>query len=234
MEVAILKGHPVWRVGRFPDPWAWAELQYSGRNRWDDADGNFRTLYASDSLFGCFVELLAFARPDVQDDGTDLLSEIVENPDDAEEFPTPPAGHLPADWLAPRMKSQGELIGEFADVRKASTIADLRPAFLSLARSLGFPDFDAAALKLAHPRELTQRVATRLFSATDSDGRTFLDGVQFASRHGDDLQMWAIFERPTDTDSSRLISDRHAAKIELDDEDLLRAMKLHNITMVGH
>jgi hypothetical protein len=27
---------------------------------------------------------------------------------------------------------------------------------------------------------------------------TDFDGVTFASRHGDDLQLWAIFERPGD------------------------------------
>lgn len=229
MDVALLKGHPVWRVGRFPDPWAWAERQYSGNNRWDDADGNFRTIYAGDSLFGCFVELLAFARPDTHDDGSSLLSGIEEDPEDAAAFPTKPPGYLPPDWLGARMKASGELRGEFADVRSTTTIADLRPAFLQLARELGFPDFDAAALKLAYPRELTQRVATRLYTATDSEGNNFIDGVRFASRHGDDLPMWAVFERPEDTDTSRLISDRHASPIDPHDDDFQSAMKLHGL-----
>jgi hypothetical protein len=53
-------------------------------------------------------------------------------------------------------------------------------------------DFDTAALKDARPRHLIQAVASWVYEMTD------FDGVTFASRHGDDLQLWAIFERPGD------------------------------------
>jgi hypothetical protein len=39
-------------------------------------------------------------------------------------------------------------------------------------------------------------VASR--SLNSSYEMTDFDGVTFASRHGDDLQLWAIFERPGD------------------------------------
>ena len=229
MDIALLKGAPVWRVGRFPDPWDWADHQYSGRNRWDDADGNFRTVYASATLFGCFVELLAFARPDPTE-LEDHFPEIDEDPEDAEEFPTAPAGHIPHDWLSVRLQAQGELSGEYVDVRTASTIAELRPHFIGLAVQLEVPDFDAAALKSAYPRELTQRVATRLYGLTDSDGRNFIDGVQFASRHGDDLEMWAVFERPEDQHSSRLIRNRSSSPIDPKEPALLDALRLHGLS----
>lgn len=58
--------------------------------------------------------------------------------------------------------------------------------------SLGLADFDAAALKDARPRQLTQAIAAWLYE------RTAVDGVTFASRHGDDLRLWAVFERPGD------------------------------------
>lgn len=58
-------GSPVWRVGRAPDPWAWVDRQFAGHNRWDDINGVFRTIYAGDTLFTCFVEVLAYARPDL-------------------------------------------------------------------------------------------------------------------------------------------------------------------------
>jgi hypothetical protein len=39
----------VWRVGYRPEPWTWTPWQYAenGRfnGRWDDPDGNYRTLY---------------------------------------------------------------------------------------------------------------------------------------------------------------------------------------------
>ena len=46
--------------------------------------------------------------------------------------------------------------------------------------------------KDARARALTQSVATHLHATTD------LDGVTFASRHGDDLALWAVFERSGD------------------------------------
>ena len=48
------------------------------------------------------------------------------------------------------------------------------------------------------PRELTQRFAKYLYAHAGDDGRLLLDGVRFASRHGDELMMWAVFERPGD------------------------------------
>jgi hypothetical protein len=77
-------------------------------------------------------------------------------------------------------------------VTASGSVAALYPHFVGLALSLGLGDFDTAALKDARPRHLTQAVAAWLYEMTD------FDGVTFTSRHGDDLQLWAIFERPGD------------------------------------
>lgn len=69
------------------------------------------------------------------------------------------------------------------------SIAALHPHFVGIALHLGLADLDAAALKEARPRELTQAIATWIYETTD------LSGVTFACRHGDDLQLWAVFER---------------------------------------
>ena len=66
---------------------------------------------------------------------------------------------------------------------------------------------DAVALKDARPRQLTQAIAAWIYETTD------LDGVTFASRHGDDLRLWAIFERPGDPYVSPKL--RHARPEEL-------------------
>lgn len=71
-------------------------------------------------------------------------------------------------------------------------------ALLPLAKELGLPDFDAAALKFAVPRDLTQQVASHIYQLRYSVSDELFDGVRFASRHGNDLAMWAIFERPGD------------------------------------
>lgn len=220
----------VWRVGRAPDPWAWVDRQYAGRNRWDDFEGVFRTIYAGDSLYACFVEVLAYARPDVEPGGRDLLSGIVEDPVDAVEYPVAATGSLPRDWIGGRMIAEASLNGPYVDMRTAETIAALRPTFVGIALGLGYPDFDAAALKSANPRELTQRVASGLYALTDLDGSTGVDGVRFASRHGDELTMWGIFERPGDEPASRHLRRGNSQLVVLDHPDLLRAMAIHRLS----
>ncbi len=230
ISVVDAAGRSVWRVGRAPDPCAWTDRQYAGHQRWDDADGNFRTVYAGGSLYGCYVEVLAYSRPDIEPDGSDLLAGITEDPEDAVEFPVPTAGSIPRDWIGGRMVTTAGLTGPYADVRSADTIAALRPDFLRLALRLGYPDFDAAALKSANPRELTQRVASSLYALTDDRSSTILDGVRFASRHGDDLTMWGVFERPGDEPASQHLTRMTSRLVDIDEPDLRRAMNLHRLT----
>ncbi|WP_104081338.1 RES domain-containing protein [Cryobacterium sp. Y11] len=220
----------VWRIGRAPEPWMWVDKEYAFTNRWDDIDRVFRTVYAGDSRYACFVEVLAYARPDRVGD-VDVVNAvgIVEDPDDLTEFPVPPASEIPRDWFSRKRIGFATLDGVYADVRASQTIAALRPHFLRLADKLGYPDFDAAALKSAEPRELTQRVAKHLYAHAGDDGRLLLDGVRFASRHGDELAMWAIFERPGDDPISRQLSPAAPDPIFNEDDDLLRAFQLHRL-----
>jgi len=228
ISVVHAAGVPVWRVGRAPDPWAWIDRRYAGDQRWDDPDGLFRTIYVADSLFACFVEILAHLRPD-RPAGQDLLDGIVEDPEDAAEYPSPPAGEVDPLWIQGKMRARAILDGPYADVRASSTIAALRPEFLALALSLGFEDFDAAAIKSAFPRELTQQLAAHLYTQLTDDGTALVDGVRFASRHGDELIMWALFERPGDDPSSRHLTDTTSELVSLDDPALLEAMALHGL-----
>src|SRR5690606_6413822 len=102
------------------------------------------------------------------------------------------AGEVPYSWLEPRSAASATLTGSFCAVTATESISFLRPQFVALAHQLSLHDFDAAALKDGRPRELTQSVATYLHATT------MLDGVTFASRHGDDLKLWAVFERAED------------------------------------
>ena len=230
MQLAAATGASVWRVGRAPDPWAWIDHQYAGNARWDDPDVTFRTTYAAQSLFGCFVELLAYSRPDLDPDGSDLLAGIHEDPEDADTFPVPPAGSIPRHWVTGRMVGVAELDGTYVDVRASATVAALRPKNLPLALSLGFDDFDAAALKRANPRGLTHQLTVDFYAMTQPDGTPTVDGVHFGSRHGDDLALWAIFERPGDDPSSRQLRNVSARLVTEDEQELLRAMRLHSLT----
>lgn len=93
----------VWRVGYRPTPWAWTPWRYAthGRfdGRWDDPAGEFRTVYAGHSLYGCLLEVLARFRPDLPT--VAALEAVDEDPADAAEHPTVTAGVLDRAWLAP-------------------------------------------------------------------------------------------------------------------------------------
>lgn len=225
--VLIDAAEPVWRVGFKPEPWAWAGWQWAGADgrfhgRWDDRQGNFRTVYAGSTLLACLLEVLAGFRPDptlVLE-----LGDIVEDEQDAAMHPTAPAGQIPYTWLEPRSAASATLTGRFCAVTAADSIATLRPHFIAAAHLLSLHDFDAAALKDGRPRALTQSVATFLHATTD------VDGVKFASRHGDDLTLWAVFERATDPATSHTLSaiKHHTLTPEHPDlEEALRLLGLH-------
>jgi len=229
LAVVYAGGVTIWRVGRAPDPWSWVDHQYAGKQRWDDSQGVFRTIYAADSLYACYVEILACFRPDLNAGGRELLADIIEDPADATEYPTPPAGIVPRDWVNGRIESQATLTGAYVDVRASGTIAALRPRFLTVALQLGFEDFDAAAIKSAYPRDLTQQLATHIYGLVDDESEPRYAGVRFASRHGDELAMLAIFERPGDEPSSCWVERQQDALVDLADPALAAALTLHGL-----
>ncbi len=98
----------------------------------------------------------------------------------------------------------------------------------SLAIKLRLPDVDAGVIRLAEPRELTQAIAAWLYDQTAPDG-TPLGGVQFTSRHGDDLILWAVLERPGDDDVSALLREPQSAPVAPDDHELQEAMRIHRL-----
>lgn len=222
LEVQEQVGALVWRVGYRPDPWAWVGWEWASEGRfpgrWDDAEGNFRTVYAGSSLLGCLLELLADFRVDplLEDD----LGQIVEDPEDAAAFPTGPAGVVDPAWLAARVGATARLTGRFCAVTAARSLAGLHPVFIGPALQLGLKDFDAAALKDSRARALTQQVASHLYATTT------LDGVEFQSRHGDDLTLWAVFERPGDGPVSPCLTDIHHHDLDPDHPEVKRAMDL--------
>ena len=220
----------VWRVGYRPDPWTFTPWQYAenGRftGRWDDPDGNYRTLYIGTTIVGCLLEVLACFRPDPT--LIDELDGIIEDPDDRLVHPSSAPGVVPSTWLIPRVAATGTLIGTFCAVTTTATLSTLRPLFLGQALRYGLPDFDAGALRLAKPRALTQAVSSLLY-ATSVHGEAAFDGVEFHSRYGDDLILIAIFERGTDHDSPTGILTGRRAELRPDHPDLVRAMALHHL-----
>ncbi|WP_461171156.1 RES domain-containing protein [Arthrobacter sp. Z1-15] len=207
----------VWRVGFLPQPWEWSDWRWAGpdgrfNGRWDPLDhGLYRTVYAADSLLACLVELLAPHRPDPY-----LVAEIddiVEDDADAEQFPSARPGELDLDqWLVNRVAGTARLTGRYVDITAAETVAALHPLFKGKALAYNLKNFDAAALKNAENRLLTQEVSQFLWTRKNPDGTDFCDGIQFRSRHGDNLLLWAVYERDTDGQTSA-----HITGIELED-----------------
>jgi len=230
---SVIDPGPVFRVGHRPDPWAWTPWGYAGddgrfQGRFDDPRGEFRTIYAATTLLACLLEVLAVFRADPHL-GEDLGA-IVEDPDDAERYPSLGPGTVPAAWLAARQAAAATLSGVYCAITDKETLATLRPLFVASALRYGLADLDAGALRLAAPRALTRRIAAWLYDLHDGP-RDLLDGVRFESRHGDDLALCAIFERDDDGDTSRRLSDIRAVPLDAGHPDLREAFRLHRLSL---
>ena len=101
--VGVTPAGQVHRVGFAPDPWAWPGWEWAtdGRfnGRWDDAAGNFRTIYAGSTLFACLVEVLAPLRSDPE--LAAALEDIDVDDVDQAQHPTQPAGTVPYSCRTP-------------------------------------------------------------------------------------------------------------------------------------
>ena len=92
---------------------------------------------------------------------------------------------------------------------------------------LGRVDFDVSVLKDGGTRALTQGGSTYIYEHTD------LSGLRFASRHGDELLMWAIFERADDPAVSPQLSNIEEFPLERDTPELLEAFRVHRLRWRG-
>lgn len=173
------------------------------------------------------MEVLAHFRPD-----PGLVAEMAAIDVDQSSHlhhQTLPAGEIDLTWVDLRVVSSARMDGAFCDVTAAATIAALRPFFLQEAHHLGLPDFDAAALKLATPRQLTQKVASFVYKiVSPTEGRPFA-GIRFASRHGDEIPMWALFERDGDVPVSERLTILTEEAPFPGDPELRAAMQLHGL-----
>jgi hypothetical protein len=216
----------IYRVGREPDPWAWTDWVFAGVDgrfggRWDDAYGRYRVLYASSQRFGAFVESLAQFRAD-----PNIVAAYANIDDDSGDEGIPP-GVVPRSWLSERVITKGvptDVTGSFIVVGAARTIATLRQAFASLVLEHGIDELDAAAIRLSAPRAFTQGLSTYFEAQIDENGQAY-GGIYFLSKHGDDIENWAIFERQRMSGQSPILSVERENP-DPDDQDLARALDL--------
>ncbi len=225
----------IWRVGFVPDPWEWSDWKYAqddGRfgGRWDDQLSQFRTIYAAESLYACLVELLAKLRPSP---GIDDIVMAIEDPDDqASVFPDYAAGTVDFSWFSRRQAGKAVLSGRFCYVTHSNTVAALRQRFSPTDFGLDGVDFDAALLKDSEVRALTRSIARWLYDQEDpQSGEPLVDGIEFRSRHGDDLRAWAIFERVDDGPISTQLANIEVEELTPETPALRAALELHSLRL---
>lgn len=203
----------VWRVGRTPGPWNWPDWSFADAatgtfgGRWDSPHpGAYRTTYAASQPRGALVEVLARFRPDPA--VVDGMGGVDVDDVDAALYPSIPAGVVPDDWFTVRLITSAHLAGRYVDIAHSANVAALWGRFAGEATgSGGLADFDVSALQNAAARPLTQAISAHLYSLTEGQWEPSIDGIRFLSRFGGDLELWTVFEQPTDTSRSELLSE---------------------------
>jgi hypothetical protein len=194
------------RVSRRPDAWAWPDWAYAHEdgtfgNRYDDPDGEYRVLYASEQRAGTFAETLARFRPDLE-----IAAErgrIAADPQDEEYAASVAPGVVPREWLGERVVGTATHDGTFVDVGQSESLVHLRAALAARVLHYGFDDLDAGDLRRRAPRAFTQEISRHVFEHALDDAGDPAAGVRYLSRLGDELVNWAIFEtEPPSTVSS--------------------------------
>lgn len=196
----------VWPVGHAPDPWAWTSWDYADDEglfggRWDDQLGEFRTIYTANSLLGCLLELLAHFRP-----CRELLVELDQIEDDDGSIgnqPEAPEGAVGHTWLEGRVYGSALQRGRYCFITHSRSIATLITRYPLHEHGLTPADVDTALLKDAGNRLLTRNIARWVYDR--NDGTSPIDGIRFNSRHGDEIRVWAVFERAGDPPRPQLV-----------------------------
>ena len=178
---------PLYRLGRYPDPWAWPDWSYAAPdgtfgNRYDDPQASYRVLYASSQRVGAFLETLARFRPDLE-----VLAELdrIEGDDEP-----PPA--VPRSWLDKRLIGDARVEGRFVDVGDTTSLATLRMA-------LAAPRFITGSTRSTRRRSVSvRRVPSQQVSRYVYEQGDPFAGIRYRSRLGDDIVNWAIFEPAPD------------------------------------
>ncbi len=226
----------VWRVGNGPDLWAWASWQFAdddGRmgGRWDDQNAQFRTLYTSQELVGCFLELVAQLQP-----AKTAYAELdeIENDGSADGgvFPgDPQRGAIGHEWGENRFFGSADQTGVYADVTHSQSLGALKDS--GVFDLFGIPPniVDVSVLKNPQNRDLTRTIARWVFDQHGGDRLPVFDGVAFRSRMGDDILLWAVFERGNERRSSRCLKPTSDPERVSNDNialiDAMRRLGLH-------
>ena len=171
----------------------------------------------------CYLEVLAGFRPDPQL-AVDL-ADIDEDPADADRHPTAPAGSLPTTWAQHTTHRHRHPHRPLRAPRGRTVAAHAPRQVPADGIRYGLPDLDAAAVRLAEPRVITQAIAAWIYQQSAPTGEP-IAGVSFDSRHGDAQRLWAVFEREGDGETSHHLRDTSTHPVDIDDTELHQAMHI--------
>lgn len=222
----------VWRVGFRPDPWAWTDWLYAndaGRfnGRWDDQSSEFRTLYTGESLLACLLEVLAHFRPDPATDAA--LDEIEDEEGEVELHPDASSGTVGYLWLEKRFGGSADQSGSYCFVTHTESISAIQAGFPFAKFKLKPVLLDASVLKDADQRDLTRSIARWIFDLRDDQQNDLVDGIEFRSRFGDEVRMWAVFERAADGETSAHLTDQEVFALHPETPEVTEAFRLHGL-----
>jgi RES domain len=128
-----------------------------------------------------------------------LLAEVNEIEGKNDFFPL---GTVPREWCDERLLGSAHAEGNYADIYGAEWTSYLRHRLAGECLRLGMSDLDASVLQHDAPRRLTQ------LASLEARLKNF-DGIYYRSRHGHDLENWALFEpfRISRISSEQITSD---------------------------
>src|SRR5436305_10427889 len=144
-----------------------------------------------------------------------LLAELNEIEGENDFFPL---GTVPREWCDERLIGSAHAEGNYADTYGAAWIAYLRHRLAGECLRLGLNDVDASLLQRSAPGRLTQLASLEA-------RREGLDGIYYRSRHGHDLENWALFE-------PFRISRTTSQAIAADDQTLMEALRILELKLV--
>jgi hypothetical protein len=180
--------------------WAWSPWKYatdSGRfpGRWDDQLGEFRTLYTTNSLLGCFIELLAKLTP-IEEVEAELS--LIEDDGSIGHHPEGSSGAVGYSWLEDREYGSAIQDGHYCLITHSHSLATLKAAYpFEQHHGINPINVDAALLKDAGRRDLTRSLARWIYELRTNLGGELVYGIEFLSRHGDEIRMWAALSDQT-------------------------------------
>lgn len=182
-------------------------------------------LYASSSLLGAFVEVLARYRPDPH-----VAHELAQIDGDDDALPP---GCIDRSWWEARLIGSAALHGRFVDIGHSESLAELQRELAPRLLHYGLRELDGAAIRVGAPRRLTQEISRYVYERSDAGGGRAYDGISYLSRLGDEFRNWAVFEPAGAAQARSLAGDVRAQPIGPGHPDFRRALALLEIRLVG-